>query len=82
MVDGITKACQSTFTNPGSTVVNYYPPFDVGSNFVIETNPFSPAEEVLPPGEEYLEKGGMIEEPPGMEIPEGPFEGPGGPHMG
>ena len=82
MVDGITRACQSTFTNPGSTVVNWYPPFDIGSNFVIESNPFQPAEQVAGPGEEFLEKGGAIHMLEPAE-PEGPFEGPGGPpeHM-
>ena len=82
MVNGITKACQSTFTNPGSTVVNWYPPFDIGSDFVIESNPFQPASQIEGPGEEYLEKGGLMEEPQNG-MPEGPYEGPGGPpeHM-
>jgi hypothetical protein len=82
MVDGITKACQSTFTSPGSTIVNWYPPFDIGSDFVIESNPFQPAQQVGGPGEEFLDPGGVMEGAP-EAIPEGPFEGAGGPpeHM-
>ena len=79
MVDGITKACQKTY-NTATPVVDWYPPFNVGNSFVLESNPFNPMEEYNPPGEEYLGEKGLIEEPPG--IPEGPFEGPGGPHMG
>jgi hypothetical protein len=79
MVDGITKACQSTFTTPGTTVVNWYAPFSIGTDFVIESNPFQPAAEVNPPGEEFTEKGGELEK--GMGEPEGPFEGPGGPEF-
>lgn len=76
IVNGITKACQATYTSPGSTVISYYPPFDVGVDFVIESNPFAPADELLPPGEEYLEKEGLF--PVEVEpIGEGPFGGPG-----
>lgn len=75
IVDKITKLCQDTFVK--DPVQDYYPPFDVGTNFVIESNPFAPAEEILPPGEEFLEEGGMLE--PGLE-PEEPFPGePGAP---
>lgn len=81
MVDGITKACQATYVTPGSTVLSWYPPFDIGTDFVIESNPFQPAAEVNPPGEEFTEKGGELEK--GMEGElEGPFEGPGGPEFG
>lgn len=81
IVDGITKACQSSFVNPGSTVVNWYPPFDIGNDFVIDADPFAPALEVGAPGEEFTEESGLM---PGEEYPpiEGPFEGPGGPEFG
>lgn len=83
VVNGITQACRASFTTPGSTVVNYYPPFDVGNDFVIDSNPFAPALIVEDPGEEFEEKGGLLEDPHGEGLGEGPFEGPGGPeHMG
>lgn len=70
--DGMTKACMSTYTTPGQTVVDYYPPINIGTDFVIETNPFQAAQQVgeLPPGFDL----GMLEGAP----PGDPF-GPGGP---
>mgnify|MGYP003112009034 FL=1 len=84
IVNGITQACRLSFTTPGTTVTEYYPPFDIGVDFVIESDPFAPAEEVLPPGEEFLDPGGMLEpaEPGGPGMGEGPFGGPGGPEFG
>tara|TARA_R110002020_G_scaffold238924_8_gene451503 strand:- start:1420 stop:1947 length:528 start_codon:yes stop_codon:yes gene_type:complete len=79
MVDGISKACQATYVTPGSTVLNWYPPFAIGNDFVIESNPFQPAAEVNPPGEEFTEPGGELEKGGGHF--EGPFEGPGGPEF-
>tara|TARA_R100001198_G_C5079057_1_gene121480 strand:+ start:24 stop:560 length:537 start_codon:yes stop_codon:yes gene_type:complete len=75
IVDKITKLCQDTFVK--DPVQNYYPPFNIGTNFVIESNPFAPAEQILPPGEEFG-PGGPLE--PGMEPIEPPFPGePGAP---
>lgn len=74
IVDKITKLCQATFVK--GPVQSYYPPFNVGTDFSIESNPFEPQLEILPPGEEFG-PGGMLE--PGFPIEE-PFPGePGGP---
>ena len=73
--DGMTKACQSTYTSPGQTVVNYYPPLNIGNDFVIETNPFQPAQEIGDPSEGF-EKGMLEGAPfPGEEFEGGPLEG-------
>lgn len=71
--DGMTKACQATFTTPGQTVIDYYPPLDIGNDFVIETNPFQPQQQIGEPSEGF-EKG-MIEEGPGFEFEKGELEG-------
>lgn len=73
--DGMTKACQSTYTSPGQTVVNYYPPLNIGNDFVIETNPFQPAQQIGEASEGF-EKGMIEEGPEGIgDFEGGPLEG-------
>lgn len=73
LVNGITKAMQRTYDSTTQGVVDYYPPFDLGSSsdMVSQTNPFQQGGSELPPDFEKellgLEKAVEIvpHEPPG-----------------
>lgn len=57
LVDSIVRACQSTYTTPGTSVVSCYPPFDVGASLVIDVNPFAPTEVMEEPGPGFGNEG-------------------------
>jgi len=60
LINGITKAMQRTYDSTTQGVVDYYPPFDLGSasNMVSQVNPFQQGNSELPPDfeKELIEK--------------------------
>ncbi len=57
LVNSIVEGCQKTLTTPGTTVISVYPPWNINTGLVIDTNPFAPAyeKEYVSPG--FDEKG-------------------------